>query len=112
MRDFKVSEIISDYESVQECRKWTKELPALHFKKEWDVTIIPPFGGAVIRFCIEHNDKHVSVYFDGYSDLGYMIDENNKPIPYFEYYDGDDCYRYYMNESEQMMNDIEKFLES
>ena len=34
MRDFKVSEIISDYESVQECRKWTKELPALHFKKE------------------------------------------------------------------------------
>ena len=65
-----------------------------------------------INALIEYNDKYVSVYFDGYSDLGYMVDENNKPIPYFEYYDGDDCYRYYMNESEQMMNDIEKFLES
>ena len=81
-------------------------IPALHFEKEWDVKIIPPFGGAVIRFCIEYNGKHVSVYFDGYSELGCV------PEPYWEYYDGEDCHRYLMDESEQMMTDIKKFLES
>ena len=98
--------IISKYEKLQECRKWGSEIPALHFEKEWDVKIIPPFGGAVIRFCIEYNGKHVSVYFDGYSELGCV------PEPYLEYYDGEDCHRYLMDESEQMMTDIKKFLES
>lgn len=112
MRDFAVSKIISEYHKVQESNKWMKEIPVLHFEKEWDVRIIPPFGGAVIRFWIWHNGKHVSVYFDAYSELGYVYDENNNPIPYFEYYDGEDCYRYYMNESEKMMEDIKNFLNS
>lgn len=110
MRSFEVANIISNYERVQESRKWMHELPALHFEKEWDVKIIPPFGGAVIRFWIYHNNKSVSVYFDAYSELGYMVDENDNPIPYFEYYDGDECYRYYMDESEKMMEDIRRFL--
>ena len=112
MRSIEDSMIISKYENLQECRKWASEIPALHFEKEWDVKIIPPFGGAVIRFCIDHNDKHVSVYFDGYSELGYVVDKNGKPIPYFECYDGEECYRYFTDESEQMMKDIKKFLES
>ena len=112
MRSLEVSKIISDYERVQESRKWMKEIPALHFEKEWNVRIIPPFCGAVIRFWIDHNDKYVSVYFDAYSELGYMYDENDNPIPYFEYYDGEDCYRYLMNESEKMMEDIKNFLNS
>lgn len=112
MRDWEVSKIISDYERVQESRKWMKEIPALHFEKEWDVRIIPPFGGAVIRFWIWHNGKRVSVYFDAYSELGYMYDEDDNPIPYFEFYDGEDCRRYYMDESEQMMEDIKEFLNS
>ena len=57
-------------EEFHEYRKWANELPALHFDKEWDVKIIPPFAGAIIRFCINHNGKYVSVYFDGYSELG------------------------------------------
>lgn len=112
MRGLEVSRIISDYERVQEHMKWAKEIPALHFEKEWDVKIIPPFAGAVIRFCINHNNKHVSVYFDAYSQLGYMVDKDGNPIPYFEYYDGEDCYRYYMNEADKMMEDIKKFLNS
>lgn len=106
MRSIEDSMIISKYENLQECRKWGSIIPALHFEKEWDVKIIPPFGGAVIRFYIGYNDKHVSVYFDGYSELGCV------PEPYWEYYDGEDCYRYLMDESEQMMTDIKKFLES
>lgn len=39
-----------------------------------------------------------------------MYDKNEQPIPYFEYYDGEDTYRYLINESEQMMNDIRNFL--
>lgn len=112
MRSIEESMIISRYETLQECRAWGSKIPALHFEKEWDVKIIPPFGGAVIRFYISHNNKNVSVYFDGYSELGFMYDDKGKPIPYFEYYDGEDCHRYYIDESEEMMADIKKFLES
>ena len=112
MRSIEDSMIIAKYDNLQECRGWGARIPALHFEREWDVKIIPPFGGAVIRFHINHNGKHVSVYFDGYSELGYMVDENDKPIPYWEYYDGEECYRYYIDESEQMMEDIKRFLES
>ena len=104
--------MLSKVEQMHDFRGWSHKLPAFHFDKEWDVKIIPPFGGAVIRFYINHNGKHVSVYLDGYSELGYVVDENDKPIPYFEYYDGEECYRYYMDESEQMMADIKRFLES
>ena len=41
-----------------------------------------------------------------------MYDDEGNPIPYFEYYDGEDCHRYYIDESEEMMNDIKNFLES
>lgn len=112
MRSIEDSMIISRYENLQECRVWGSKLPALHFEKEWDVKIIPPFAGAVIRFHISHNNKNVSVYFDGYSELGFMYDDDGKPIPYFEYYDGEDCHRYHIDESEEMMNDIKNFLES
>lgn len=40
-----------------------------------------------------------------------MVDDEGKPIPYWEYYDGEECYRYYMDETEQMMRDIKNFLE-
>ena len=112
MRSFESSMIISDYERLQESKKWAKEMPFLHFEKEWNVKIVPPFSGAIIRFYIDHNGKHVSVYFDAYSELGWMYDENENPIPYFEYYDGKECYRYLMDESEKMMEDIRKFLNS
>lgn len=102
--------MIKEVESLHDYRGWAKKLPALHFDKEWDVKIIPPFAGAIIRFTINHNDKHVSVYFDGYSDLGWMYDENDEPIPYFEYYNGNETYRYLIDESEKMMNDIRNFL--
>lgn len=112
MRSFEETMIISKYEQLQECKKWMREIPALHFEKEWDVKIIPPFGGAVIRFWIDYNGKHVSVYFDAYSELGFVYDDNDNPIPYFEYYDGEECYRYYMDESEKMMEDIKNYLNS
>ena len=106
MRNFEETMLIAKYDTLQETRKWMRELPYLHFKQEWNVRIIPPFGGAIIRFFIDYNNKHVSVYFDAYDELGFVGE------PYFEFYDGEECYRYLMNESEEMMGDIEKFLNS
>ena len=48
------------------------------------------FGASAMReryylgFVVKYNDKSVSVYFDGYSELGLMYDNNDEPIPYFE----------------------------
>lgn len=102
--------MLSKVEQMHDFRGWSHKLPAFHFDKEWDVKIIPPFAGAIIRFVIDYNGKHVSVYFDAYSELGWMYDNDEQPIPYFEYYDGVDTHRYYLDESEQMMNDIRNFL--
>ena len=117
--------MLSKVEQIHDFKGWSHKLPAFHFDKEWDVKIIPPFAGAIIRFVIDYNGKHVSVYFDAYSELGrkalrileqvekelgWMYDEDEQPIPYFEYYDGEDTHRYYLDESEQMMTDIRNFL--
>ena len=110
MRDIKETMLIADCERLQEYRKWRTKIPPLHFEKEWSVRIIPPFGGALIRFAIDYNSKHISVYFDGYSELAWMCDKNDNPIPYFEYFDGEEAHRYFMNETEQMMADIKEFL--
>ena len=102
--------MLSNVEQMHDFRGWSHKLPAFHFDKEWDVTIIPTFAGAIIRFIIDYNGKHVSVYFDAYSELGWVCDENDQPMPYFEYYDCEDTYRYYLDESEKMMSDIRNFL--
>ena len=44
MRDFETSMAVAKYDELQETRKWMNELPYLHFKQEWNVRIIPPFG--------------------------------------------------------------------
>ena len=92
--------------------KWRKELPAFHFDEKWEVKIIPPFAGAVIRFYISYKDKFVSVYFDSDSSLGFMYDDNDNPIPYFECYDGQETYRYLIDEAEEMMSEIREYLNS
>lgn len=103
-----------EVENTEKWREWCKKMPKLHFKPEWDVTIIPPFGLALTRFCVDYNGKHVSVYFDAYSNLGFMYDENDEPIPYFEIYPNKegDISRYLLNETDEMMKDIEEILTS
>lgn len=102
--------VLSKAEQIHDFRGWANKLPTFHFDKGWDVKIIPPFAGAIIRFTIDYNGKHVSVYFDAYSELGFVYDKHGKSIPYFEYYDGEDTYRYYLDESDKMMDDIRNYL--
>lgn len=87
-------------------------LPSFNFKEEWNVKIRPPFGGAIIRFAIEYQNKWVSVYLDASCALGSVRDLNtSEPIPYFECYNRVDCFRYTLDEVDEMKKDIEEFLE-
>ena len=47
--------IVPKVDAMNEYRNWSKKLPSFHFDKEWDVKIIPPFQGAIIRFYISYN---------------------------------------------------------
>lgn len=86
MRDWKTAR---DIESEFEWRKWAQEIPALQFKSDWLVKVIPPYAGAVARFLVFHKlnpKEQVSVYLDCYNQLGFM------DKPYWEIYpakDGD-----------------------
>ena len=60
----------NEVEQLMEYRKWTKEIPQLQFNSEWRVKVIPPFGGAIVRFIVENNGKEISVYLDCYDELG------------------------------------------
>ena len=54
-------------------REWMKILPTFSFPANYVVKIIPPFAGAIIRFVVglaENKDASVSVYLDGYNELG------------------------------------------
>lgn len=94
----------SKYEMAFETDKWIKAVPTLKFKEHWDVKIIPPFGGAIIRFWVICGDKHVSVYLDAYNQLGWMEE------PYWEIYDGEETERFLFEEHEEMMERITEIL--
>lgn len=90
------------------------DIPALHFKPEWDVKITPPFGGAMMRFVVIHNGRYVSVYCDYHENLGFHGGE-----PYWEMYprtykrdDGEetDTMRFDLSDTEGLIKNIEQEL--
>lgn len=85
------------------------EIPPLHFKPEWDVRIIPPFGGAMMRFTVDHNGRHVSVYCDFFEMLGFYGE------PYWEMYprsygDSIDVMRFPLADTEGLIRNIDEEL--
>lgn len=108
-------------EDKEEWRKWCEEAPWLQFPPDLEVSILPPYGGAMARFMVRFaggsdESKHVSVYWDVNDSLGFM----NKP--YWEIYPvkykapvvGDedvfDTARFRMGDEPQMMVAIIKAL--
>ena len=93
----------SKVESSEKWRELQADIPSLNFKPEWGIKIIPPFGGAVARFIIMKDKEFVcSVYLDWYSVLGCM------DKPYYELYPfEDDVKRYYLNETNVLLQDID-----
>lgn len=91
-----------EYDEKMECRKWAHEIPYIQFPSEWKIKIIPPFGGASVRFIAKLNDKEVSIYLDCYGNLGCMAS------PYWEIYpnfEGDNE-RFGLDEVEEMLESI------
>ena len=81
-------------------------IPYISFPVDWEIAIIPPFGGATARFRAKLKGKEecVSVYLDCHSRLGAM-DE-----PYWEIYPSDkgDCERFYLNEVSELLDGISR----
>lgn len=91
---------------VFEWNKWCKEIPRLNFHSDWNVKIIPPFRGAIIRFNCEKNGNYADVYLDCYDELGCF------GSPYWEIYPyDDDVYRCCMNNTEELIKRIDEILE-
>jgi len=93
-----------NYDNIMETRKWASEIPDLDFDPFWKVRVVPPFGGAVIRFYVKNpfNNRFVSVYLDCYGHLG-TVDE-----PYWEIYpdkDGD-ASRFSLYDTVDLLNGI------
>ena len=89
--------------------KHYKEIPYLKFKSEWDVKIIPPMLGALIRFAVRYKGKELSIYLDVDGRLG-CVDQ-----PYWEIYpdlNGEPC-RVMLGEDiigkiDNILNDVEE----
>jgi hypothetical protein len=94
-------------EQELEYRRWTKEIPFIKFDADWEVKVIPPFAGAVVRFFVRKGAKEVSVYLDCYDNLGYMDKK-----PHWEIYPDkdDENSRFYMNETEELLSAIREAL--
>lgn len=87
---------------VNEWDKWRMEVPFINFPSCLEVRVIPPFGGAIVRFVVRHIDfpetETRSVYLDCYGRLG-AVDE-----PYWELYPHyGDTYRCAMNETNDLI---------
>lgn len=67
-------------EDAENWVKWVQEIPRLKFPSSWEVKVIPPFGGAIVRFQVFKGGKNVSVYLDCYDRLGIF------GAPYWEIY--------------------------
>ena len=97
-------------EHNKEWWEWCDRIRPFRFDSDWDVRIIPPFGGAITRFTITKGDKHVSVYLDVFSRLGLMYDEAGDYVPYYEVYDGENTPRFLLDEVDDMMSYIRTVL--
>ena len=86
---------------LMEYGKWGAEIPYITFPTDWQVKIIPPFGGAVVRFRVRKGDVEVSVYLDCYDNLGCY------GKPYWEVHPhDDDVFRCDMEDTEALLKAI------
>lgn len=100
--------LIHEMEDSFEWGKWMNEIPFIPIYKDWEIKVIPPFCGAVVRFLVrEPGGDDISVYLDCYDILGRF------GSPYWEIYpaaDGD-VERYKMEDVDGLLDGLERALE-
>lgn len=90
----------AEMEKEFEWRAWSQKIPFIPFPKGWEVQIIPPFCAAIVRFRVNTpKRKGISVYLDGYEQLGHFGE------PHWEVYPDVEG-----NNSRFAMNDIDGLL--
>jgi len=106
-RKFGTDHIISRcrIEDAEEWREWIGKVPSIKFPAEWKIKIIPPYGGAIVRFRVIKGKHEVSVYLDCYDRLGCY------GSPYWEIYPYEgDCMRHDMDDVKGLLKSIKKSL--
>jgi hypothetical protein len=86
-------------------RDLVNRIPAVRFRPDWDVKIIPPFAGAKARFWVSRGNANVSVYLDEGDALGFMGGK-----AYWEIYpaaEGDTA-RFYLEDAGEMIEAVRK----
>ena len=92
---------VHEVEILMEYAKWRQKMPTLKFNSDWDVCIMPPIGGAIVRFVVEKAEASVSIYLDCYDNLGYYGE------PYWEIYPyNSDVFRCDMNDTKSLLEAI------
>jgi hypothetical protein len=95
-------------ETQEKWRESIQQIPYISFKEGWEVSIIPPFGGAMARFLVREKSNQkgrVSVYLDYFDNLGCV------GKPYWEVYPiGNDTARHLLNETDDLVKTIEQAL--
>lgn len=103
------SECLAD---TLEWDKWLEKIPYLRFDPNWEVKIIPPYNGAMIRFHVRCNTEgDISVYLDCCSVLGSFFGESDmlNDEPYWEIYPyntDDDIHRVHIDDIDGLMSGI------
>lgn len=95
---------------LEQSEKWhdiVGKMPKLKFYFDWEITIIPPFAGAVARFIVNKDNARVSVYCDWYERLGSFGE------PHWEIYPdaNDDNATFSLNDTDELMRAIADSLE-
>jgi len=92
---------VYEVERIMEYKKWCGEIPYIRFPNGWQVQVIPPFAGAVVRFKIKKGDAIVSIYLDCYDRLGCY------GKPYWEVFPHEnDVFRCDMEDTETLLKAI------
>jgi len=90
-----------ELEQSQNWRGWVDKMPAINFPSDWDIKLLPPFSGALVRFSASSGESTVSVYLDVFEELGFFGE------PYWEIYPyEDDIYRCAMAKTGDLINAI------
>ena len=111
MNDINIKYELSTQVSEEfEWYEWVDKIPYINFPERFDVKIVPPVGGAIVRFLIrdkKHKDAIVSVYLDCYEILGIYGE------PYWEIYPDidDSVYRCNMDNVEELIERIAKSID-
>ena len=110
MNDFE-REIAATGEMRRLMLEYGEKIPFINFPSDWSVRLLPPFAGAVVRFCVKKGDNEVSVFLDCEQKLG-LYGEDGKD-PYWEIYpyiDSGDVIRCDMDDVDKLIELINESL--